>query len=155
VLSPTKRFPRPSGLDEQNIFYLTSLVYDPNVDREALIAEDLAAIRSFPGVRNAILTNAIPLSNSGWSEDMRLEPDPDLDATDVAIYFMDEHGVDTLGVELIAGNQDKDRLADIVTTRATAQWAELDTRPSTPHASQLLDARTRAGGSPRPASSPR
>jgi putative ABC transport system permease protein len=99
----SKQMARPSGIDEQNIFYLTSLVYDPNVDREALIAGDLDAIRNFPGIHDAILTNAVPLSNSGWSEELRLEPDPDLDSTDVAIYFMDEHGIETFGITLIAG----------------------------------------------------
>lgn len=94
---------RPSGIDEENIFYLTSLVYDPDVDRAALIAEDLEALRGFPGVRNAIVSNTVPLNNSGWSEGLRLQPDPDLDSTGVGVYFADEHGIDTFGIKLIAG----------------------------------------------------
>jgi len=94
---------RPSGIDEANTFSFTSLVYDPDVDIKALAAEDLDAIRSFPGVRNAIRSNTVPLSDSGWSEGITLEPDPDLDSTGVAIYFTDEHGIDTFDLTLLAG----------------------------------------------------
>ncbi len=94
---------RPSGIDEENIFYLSSFVFNPDADREALISEDLNALRSFPGVRNAILSNTVPLSGGGWSEGITLEPDPDLESIGVAIYFTDEQGIDTFGIELIAG----------------------------------------------------
>ena len=94
---------RPSGVDEANIFYLSSFVFDPDADREAIITQDLNAIRSFPGVQNAILSNTVPLSGGGWSDGITLEADPDMDSTGVAIYFTDEHGIDTFDVNLIAG----------------------------------------------------
>jgi len=103
VQERSQQMARPSGVDEENIFYLSSVVFDPDVDREALISEDLDAIRNFPGVRNAILSNTVPLRGGGWSEGITLEPDPDLESTGVAIYFTDEHGIDTFGVDLIAG----------------------------------------------------
>jgi len=99
----SKQMQRPSGVDEDNIFYLTSLIYDADADYQALMAADLEAIRGFPGVRNAIATNSVPLGDSGWSEGIRLQPDPDLDSTGVAIFFADEHGIDTFGLNLIAG----------------------------------------------------
>jgi putative ABC transport system permease protein len=99
----SEQMARPSGIDEQNIFYLASLVYDPNLDAKAVISEDLDAIRHFPGVRDAIVSNTVPLSDSGWSEGLKLHPDPDADATGVALYFSDEHGLDTFGLNLIAG----------------------------------------------------
>ena len=94
---------RPSGVDEDNIFYLSSVVFNRDVDYEAQIVEDLDAIRNFPGVRNAITTNSVPLRDGGWSMGLQLEPGVDVDATGVAIYFVDEHGIDTFGVDLIAG----------------------------------------------------
>ena len=78
---------RPSGVDEANIFYLSSFVFDPDADREAMITQDLDAIRSFPGVQNAILSNTVPLRGGGWSEGITLEADPDMDSTGVAIYL--------------------------------------------------------------------
>lgn len=94
---------RPSGVDEANIFYLSSFVFNPDADREALITADLDAIRGFPGVRNAVMSNTVPLRGGGWSEGVTLEPDPDIDSTGVAIYFTDEHGLDTFGVNLVHG----------------------------------------------------
>jgi len=94
---------RPSGVDEANIFYLSSFVFDSDADREAIITQDLDAIRNFPGVQNAILSNTVPLSGGGWSDGITLEADPDMDSTGVAIYFTDEHGIDTFNLNLIAG----------------------------------------------------
>lgn len=99
----SRQMARPSGVDEANIFYLTALVYDPDQDPRALLEADLDAIRKFPGVHDAILTNTVPLSGGGWSEGITLEPDPDLDSTGVAIFFADEHAIDTFGLKLIAG----------------------------------------------------
>jgi putative ABC transport system permease protein len=99
----SEQMARPSGVDEANIFYLSSNVFDPEADFEAQIAADLDALRNFPGVRNAITSNSVPLSGGGWSEGVRLEPDPDLESTGVAVFFSDEHGIDTFGLNLIAG----------------------------------------------------
>lgn len=94
---------RSSGIDEANIFYLSSNIFDPEADYEAQIAADLDALRNFPGVIDAIATNSVPLSGSGWSEGVRLEPDPNLDSTGIAVFFADDHGINTFGVNLIAG----------------------------------------------------
>jgi putative ABC transport system permease protein len=94
---------RPSGIDEANIFYLSSNIFDPEADYEAQIAADLDAMRSFPGVVDAIATNSVPLSGSGWGEGVRLEPDPSLEATAAAVFFADDHGINTFGLNLVAG----------------------------------------------------
>ena len=94
---------RPSGVDEANIFYLSSNVFDPEADFESQIAADLDAIRRFPGVVDAISTNSVPLSGGGWSEGVRLEPDPDIESTGIAVFFSDDHGINTFGLDLIAG----------------------------------------------------
>ncbi len=94
---------RPSGVDESNVFYLTSLTFDPEVDRRVLIDEDLRALRAMPGVVNAISTNSVPLRGGGWSMGLQTEPGAAIDASGVAIYFADENGVDTFGTNLVAG----------------------------------------------------
>jgi putative ABC transport system permease protein len=121
----SKQMARPSGIDEENIFYVTSLVYDPDTDGEALGESDLDALRKFPGVHNAVLTNTVPLSGGGWSEGITLEPDPDLESTGVAIFFSDEHGIDTFGLNLIAGR-------NFEPTEAT--WRDLDSDEWPPQA---------------------
>ena len=94
---------RSSGVDEDNIFYLTSVVFNADANYEAQISEDLNAIRNFPGVHNAVVTNTVPLQGGGWSSELQLEPGIDITGTGVAMYFVDEQGIDTFGVNLIAG----------------------------------------------------
>lgn len=94
---------RPSGVDEDNIFYLSSIGFAPDYNPRAAIEQDLDALRSFPGVANAIVTNSVPLQGGGWSQGLRREPGEDAESTGVALYFVDEHGVDTFGVNLTAG----------------------------------------------------
>ena len=66
----SEQMARPSGVDEENIFYLSSNIFDPDADFEAQLAADLDALRNFPGVHNAITSNSVPLSGGGWSEVM-------------------------------------------------------------------------------------
>lgn len=94
---------RPTGIDEDNIFYLGNLAFDPSIDHEALIAEDLDAIRKFPGVRNAITSNSVPIRGGGWGQSLQTEPGDDIEGAGTGVYFGDEHAIDTFGVNLIAG----------------------------------------------------
>lgn len=94
---------RPSGVDEANIFYLSSVGFAEDFNERVAIEEDLAAIRALPGVVDAIQTNAIPLSGSGWSMGLQTEPGAEVEGTGLAVYFIDEHGLDTYGLNLVAG----------------------------------------------------
>ncbi|MDJ0655006.1 MAG: FtsX-like permease family protein [Xanthomonadales bacterium] len=94
---------RPSGVDEANIFYLSSIGFSEDFNEQVAIEEDLAAIRQTPGVINAIQSNSVPLSGGGWSMGLAREPGQGQDSVGVAIYFIDEHGVDTFGLKMRAG----------------------------------------------------
>lgn len=94
---------RPSGLDEHNIFTIASVGFARDFNERVTIEEDLAALRTLPGVVNAIQSNSIPLSGGGWSMGLQTEPGAEIDGTGVALYFIDEHGLDTFGLNLIAG----------------------------------------------------
>jgi len=94
---------RPSGIDEDNIFYLTSIGFTPDFDFRDSVKADLEMIRNLPGVVDAISTNTVPLEGGGWSSGLQTEPGEDIEATGVAMYFTDEHGLDTFGVNLVAG----------------------------------------------------
>jgi putative ABC transport system permease protein len=94
---------RPSGLDEHNIFTLASVGFAPDFNERVTIEEDLAAIRAMPGVVDAIQSEAVPLADSGWSMSLQTEPGAEIDATPVAVYFVDEHALATYGVRLVAG----------------------------------------------------
>ena len=94
---------RPSGIDEHNIFAISSIGFTEDFNERAAIEEDLAALRSMPGVVNAIQSNSVPLSGGGWSMGLQTEPGPEIDGTGVAVYFVDEHGIDTFGLKLHSG----------------------------------------------------
>lgn len=94
---------RPSGVDEANIFQLYSTGFDPELEFQAMVAEDLNAIRNLPGVANAVMSNSVPLRQGGWSQGLKTEPGDENDGVGVAVYFVDEHGIDTFNVDLVAG----------------------------------------------------
>jgi putative ABC transport system permease protein len=97
---------RPSGLDEANTFALASVLFSDyeREQRQALILEDLDLIRNVPGVVDAVATNSFPLRQGGWSMALALEPGNQTpDSVGSAIYFVDEHGIDTFDLELIDG----------------------------------------------------
>lgn len=99
----SKQMARPSGVDENNIFYLTSVGFAEDFNERVTIEEDLNAIRAMPGVVNAIQSNSVPLSGGGWSMGLQTEPGEGIDGTGVAVYFVDEHGLDTFGLKLHSG----------------------------------------------------
>jgi len=94
---------RDSGIDEKNTFYLMSTIFAQDYNKQAEMRADLNLIRKTPGVIDAIQINAIPLSGGGWSSGIQTKPGEDQDGTSSAIYMIDEHAINALGVELIAG----------------------------------------------------
>ncbi len=94
---------RSSGIDEHNIFVITSVGFAEDFNERITIEEDLAMLRVMPGVVNAIQSNSVPLSGGGWSMGLQTEPGAEIEGTGVAIYFVDEHGIDTFGLNLVAG----------------------------------------------------
>jgi len=100
------RIARPSGLDEENTFAFASVLFTDyeREQRKALINEDLDLIRNTPGVVNAVATNSFPLRQGGWSMLLALEPGRQTaNSVGSAIYFVDEHGVETFDLELVDG----------------------------------------------------
>ncbi|NND44625.1 MAG: FtsX-like permease family protein [Xanthomonadales bacterium] len=94
---------RPSGIDEHNIFHILSVGFAEDFNERVTIQEDLDALRNMPGVIDAIQTNSVPLSGGGWSMGLQTEPGAEMDATGIAVYFVDEHGLDAFGLNLLAG----------------------------------------------------
>ncbi|RUO63271.1 putative ABC transport system permease protein [Pseudidiomarina planktonica] len=94
---------RPSGLDEANQFYLSSTGYAQDFNEQLVVEEDLRLIRQLPGIVDATQINAIPLSGGGWSMGLSVEPGAEARGSGIAVYFVDDNGMNTLDVELIAG----------------------------------------------------
>jgi putative ABC transport system permease protein len=97
---------RPSGIDEENTFAFASVLF-AEYEREqriSMIDADLELIRNTPGVVNAIATNSFPMRQGGWSMSLSLEPGNQTpESVGTAIYFVDEHGLETFDLTLVAG----------------------------------------------------
>lgn len=100
----SERMARPSGTDEANIITLASVTYGVDVDMRSQIREDLDMLRQMPGVVDAIASNSFPLRQGGWSMSLALEPGPGQDGVGTAIYFVDDHGVNAFGTNVIDGS---------------------------------------------------
>ncbi len=97
---------RESGIDEANTFALVSQSFSQydSEKMKVLIDEDLAIIRGLPGVRGAVATNSYPLRQGGWSMALQTTPgNQTADSVGSAIYFVDEHGVETFASNIIDG----------------------------------------------------
>ena len=99
----SQQMARDSGLDEANTFYLSNTVFAQNYNLKTALQQDLQRIRQTPGVVDATQINAIPLSGGGWSMSLQTKAGDDIEGTGTAVYMVDEHGINSMGLELIAG----------------------------------------------------
>lgn len=95
---------RSSGVDEANSFQISSTGFATGFNHLNTLEEDLREIRALPGVRNATTINSVPISGGGWSMSFQVESGENKPSTPSSIYMVDEQGIDTLGVELVAGS---------------------------------------------------
>ncbi len=93
---------RESGMDEANQFHLLYVGYKDSFNERVAVETDLLEIRQLNGVVDATQINSTPLSGGGWSMGLSTSPESQ-DGTPVSVYFVDDHGINTLDVELIAG----------------------------------------------------
>ena len=61
------------------------------------------ALSVAPGVINAVGTNSFPLRQGGWSMGLQTEPGEDMGGEGAAIYFGDQHMIETFDVALVDG----------------------------------------------------
>ncbi|RTR40036.1 FtsX-like permease family protein [Shewanella canadensis] len=96
---------RDSGTAEDQVFNFRLYTFDTNIDLESQIQRDIRAIRDLPGVIDASTTSMVPLSGGGWSSGYTVGSSEETakDTEGAAIYYGDEHIVNSLGVELIEG----------------------------------------------------
>ncbi len=94
---------RPTGIDEPDIFVIDSTSTADHQRWAPQEKADLAALRALDGVVDAYATNAVPLSNAGNSAALKLTADQQRPTTMAALYFTGAAGLNTLGLQLIAG----------------------------------------------------
>ncbi len=96
---------RPTGVAEAEIFKLWSKQNPNQGDIEQTLQRDLTMLRAVPDVLHAAPINSVPMSNMGSTMAFTYEPDPGPGAryTIAGFFSTSEAGLDTLGLELVAG----------------------------------------------------
>lgn len=93
-----------TGYPQQEIFSFTVMTFGKDIDLSQQAEFDEAMIRNIPGVINASLSQAVPLSGGGSSTSVRLKPLPEESKqARLAYFYADEHALETFGVTLIEG----------------------------------------------------
>jgi putative ABC transport system permease protein len=102
VVQRMERIYRPTGIDERNILVIESAGFTNRFHQTAAVREDLSFLRGLSGVSAATASNSIPLSNGGDNASLVTRPDEPRHGY-INELEIDEQGLDTLGVKLIAG----------------------------------------------------
>jgi putative ABC transport system permease protein len=92
-----------SGIDESHTFVLTSSGFTENFDPQTSIQTDLTQLRQMPNIINAVASYSFPFSGSSEWDELQIIVGSDQSIVPAASYKLDEHGIDALGLTLIAG----------------------------------------------------
>ena len=95
---------RPTGIDLQNIFWVSSQGYTNDYNQGTAVAADLAWLNALPGVVAAAAIHAVPQTYNTTS--LPFAPVPgasEAASTDSLLYMTTARGIDALGLKLIAG----------------------------------------------------
>ena len=100
------QYNQPSGIDEGNLMVVTTEPFGAEFQEDEFVEnlrqEDLRSLRSFPGIRDAMATSAVPMSGSG-SATSRKALGSELDGLPTPYFVVAGSVVGSLGVEVLAG----------------------------------------------------
>jgi putative ABC transport system permease protein len=95
---------QPTGVDLENTFAIASAGFAHDFDFQATLNEDLAYLRSVPGVIAATPSNSVPMLGVGGSDkSLATKPNDEAHGLLARTFEMDEQGLAALGVRLVAG----------------------------------------------------
>jgi putative ABC transport system permease protein len=97
------RINMPSGVAEKEMVVITLTGIGTNQNGAALTREDLAALRSIPGVTSVAATNQVPFGNSSWNSGVNLTPDQTESSLNATTYMDSGELTESMGLKLIAG----------------------------------------------------
>jgi putative ABC transport system permease protein len=98
-----EKMSRPTRIDDKNLFGIAIAEFTDRYNYNASVQEDLTWLRSLPGVVSASISNSVPLGISGSATTIFTRPDSKGNRAQVNYFAMDEQGLKTLGVRLLAG----------------------------------------------------
>jgi putative ABC transport system permease protein len=94
---------QPTGIDQRNMFEFAIAGFSSRFDYGSAQREDLAYLRTLPGVIAATAASALPLSPFGQGNGIRRHPSEFSHAFSVRTIQIGAAGLKTLGVHILAG----------------------------------------------------
>jgi putative ABC transport system permease protein len=94
---------RPTGIDVENIFVVSSASFRDHFNYDASLREDLAYLRGLPGVVAASPADAVSFSQIGSTSGVWTNPDQKGSPEELTAISMDEEGLKALGAHLVLG----------------------------------------------------
>ncbi|MEO8003055.1 MAG: FtsX-like permease family protein [Arenimonas sp.] len=102
VQDRTNEANRVSGVDDANVFMIAVQDKDNN-GAIARQKRDEDSLRAIPGVASVALTSQMPLSQSGSSTGVQVDPKAQDSEINASVYFGSETLVKTLGLKIVEG----------------------------------------------------
>ncbi|HSR95912.1 MAG TPA: FtsX-like permease family protein [Kofleriaceae bacterium] len=96
---------RESGVVEDELIRVRVATITTPDDAKGRTAEDLAALRALPGVKNAVVANIVPFGNASWNTAATASPDDPSPPVEADEYMGGLELLDTLGTQLVAGRR--------------------------------------------------
>src|SRR6185436_12070009 len=103
IVQRVEKIGRDPGMDVPNIFYVSFAPTGKDYNAEAAMRDDIALLRNLSGVVDATTINGIPLSGGGSATSVYTEPEEKGQEGDGNYFEVDEHGLATLGVQIVEG----------------------------------------------------
>ncbi|HEY0747778.1 MAG TPA: FtsX-like permease family protein [Steroidobacteraceae bacterium] len=94
---------RSTGMDLENIFWISSQGYAADYDQQSTVKFDLEYLNSLPGVVAACATDSLPQTFVGFRTSLSTAPELKGVKSAVLLYQMTEKFVDALGLHLVRG----------------------------------------------------
>lgn len=105
ILAARAELTRVSGFVDQDLMLVTATPFSESFRedgyRDAVVDQDLTALRAHPGIMDASNSGFLPWQGGGSSTQFRRDPRSEQIRTQ--IYSADERSLDTLGVRLVEG----------------------------------------------------
>jgi putative ABC transport system permease protein len=106
IVDARTRMGKESGFDDDNLISVRSVPFDTAFREDGYLdnslRQDLLALRALPGVRYASATRFLPWQGGGSSSEFRVAGSQGQMLRSQS-YSVDEHILDTLGVQVVAG----------------------------------------------------
>ena len=129
------RMDRPSGIEENELVRVRLTGIGTRADANAVTAQDLAALRTIPGVTQVASANMVPFGGSSWNGSTSTIADDPAPPINAATYMGSADLLETLGVQLVAGRDftpdeyvefgaaraKQAKIASVIITRAVAE----------------------------------